>query len=72
MNLDEDFASVLVLAENTDLAEAPSKKHRPAAFPFCFGDLLGRVIDPFGTPLDGKPLTITKWHRHGAGTDRPP
>ena len=60
MNLDEDFASVLVLAENTDLAEGSEVKStgRPLSLSVS-EDLLGRVIDPFGTPLDGKPLTIT-------------
>ncbi len=60
MNLDEDFASVLVLSENTDLAEGAEVKStgRPLSLAVS-DDLLGRVIDPFGAPLDGKPLNVT-------------
>jgi F-type H+-transporting ATPase subunit alpha len=60
MSLDEDFASILVLAENTSVAVGTEV--RTTGTPLSLqvsDDLLGRVIDPFGAPLDGKPLSIS-------------
>jgi len=37
-NLDEDFASVLVLAENTDLAEGSEVKSTGRPLPFLFSE----------------------------------
>jgi F-type H+/Na+-transporting ATPase subunit alpha len=59
MNLDEDFASILVLSEDTDIQEG--MEVRTTSMPLSLKvspDLLGRVIDPFGAPLDGKPLNV--------------
>ena len=60
MNLDEDFASILVLSEDTDIQEG--MEVRTTSMPLSVKvspDLLGRVIDPFGAPLDGKPLSVS-------------
>ena len=60
MNLDEDFASILVLSEDTRYPEG--MEVRTTGMPLSLNvsdDLLGRVIDPFGAPLDGKPLSVT-------------
>jgi F-type H+-transporting ATPase subunit alpha len=59
MNLDEDFVSVLVLSEDTAVREGVEV--RTTGLPLSIAvsdDLLGRVIDPFGAPLDGKPLSV--------------
>jgi F-type H+/Na+-transporting ATPase subunit alpha len=59
MNLDEDYASILVLSEDTDIPEG--MEVRTTGTPLSLrvsDDLLGRVIDPFGVPLDGKPLEV--------------
>jgi F-type H+/Na+-transporting ATPase subunit alpha len=60
MNLDEDFASILVLSEDNSIPEG--MEVRTTGMPLSLrvsDDLLGRVIDPFGTPLDAKPLNVT-------------
>jgi F-type H+/Na+-transporting ATPase subunit alpha len=60
MNLDEDFASILVLSENTDIANGMEVRSTGTLLGLRVSDdLLGRVIDPFGAPLDGKPLALT-------------
>ena len=60
MNLDEDFASILVLSEDTDIQEGMEVRSTGTQLSLNVSDdLLGRVIDPFGAPLDGKPLSIT-------------
>ncbi|HEY9593457.1 MAG TPA: F0F1 ATP synthase subunit alpha, partial [Spirochaetia bacterium] len=60
MNLDEDLASVLVLSEDTSVPEG--SEVRATGTPLSLKvseDLLGRVLDPFGNPLDGKPLSVS-------------
>ncbi|HET6450339.1 MAG TPA: F0F1 ATP synthase subunit alpha [Spirochaetia bacterium] len=60
MNLDEDVASILVLSEDTSVPEG--MEVRATGTPLSLQvseDLLGRVIDPFGTALDGKPLSVS-------------
>jgi F-type H+-transporting ATPase subunit alpha len=60
MNLDEDFASILVLSEDTDIQEGMEVRATGTQLSLRVSDdLLGRVIDPFGAPLDGKPLSVT-------------
>ena len=59
MNLDEDAVSILALSEDTSFEEGTEV--RSTGVPLSLrvsADLLGRVIDPFGAPLDGKPLTV--------------
>ncbi len=60
MNLDEDFASILVLSEDASIPQG--MEVRTTGIPLALrvsDDLLGRVIDPFGTSLDGRPLSIS-------------
>ncbi len=60
MNLDEDFASILVLSEDSSIPQG--MEVRTTGIPLALrvsDDLLGRVIDPFGTSLDGRPLSIS-------------
>jgi len=60
MNLDEDYASILVLSEDNSVPEG--MEVRSTGTPLSLevsDDLLGRVIDPFGQALDGKPLNIS-------------
>jgi F-type H+-transporting ATPase subunit alpha len=60
MNLDEDYASILVLSEDTSIPEGMEVRSTGTPLSLMVSDdLLGRVIDPFGTPLDGKPLSIS-------------
>jgi F-type H+-transporting ATPase subunit alpha len=60
MNLDEDFASILVLSEDTSVPEGMEVRSTGTPLSLQVSeDLLGRVIDPFGTALDGKPLSVT-------------
>jgi len=55
-NLDEDTASVIVLEENKDLREGDSVKSTGKILSIIASEeLLGRVVNPFGKPLDGKP-----------------
>ena len=72
MNLDEDFASILVLSEDNSVPEG--MEVRSTGTPLSLqvsDDLLGRVIDPFGTALDGKPLSVTGGSLVAAGEDCP-
>ncbi len=60
MNLDEDFASILVLSEDASIPQG--MQVRTTGTPLSLrvsDDLLGRVIDPFGEALDGRPLSVT-------------
>jgi F-type H+-transporting ATPase subunit alpha len=60
MNLDEDFASVLVLSEDASIPQGMEVRTTGTPLSLRVSDeLLGRVIDPFGTALDGRPLAVT-------------
>ncbi len=60
MNLDEDFASILVLSEDSSVREGVEVRSTGTPLSLRVSeDLLGRVIDPFGAPLDGKPLSVS-------------
>jgi F-type H+/Na+-transporting ATPase subunit alpha len=60
MNLDEDYASILVLAEDNSVPEGMEIRSTGTPLSIVVSDdLLGRVIDPFGTALDGKPLSVS-------------
>jgi len=55
LGLDEDSVSVIVLDENKDLREGDIvKKTGQVLSVNASDDLLGRVINPLGKPLDGK------------------
>jgi F-type H+-transporting ATPase subunit alpha len=60
LNLDEDFASILTLAESSGVREGMQVRTTGNILSIDVSpDLLGRVIDPFGNPLDGKPLRVS-------------
>ena len=62
MSLDEDFASVLLLSEDSKVPEGMELKTTGTLLSLRVSDdLFGRVIDPFGAPLDGRPLAVTNW-----------
>lgn len=55
LNLDEDFVSVILLDESTDINEGDIIKRTGEMLTINVSDeILGRVINPLGNPLDGK------------------
>ncbi|MCL6096813.1 MAG: F0F1 ATP synthase subunit alpha [Patescibacteria group bacterium] len=55
-NLDEDSVSIILLGEATGIKEGDSVKTTGTILSIeASEELLGRVINPLGTPLDGKP-----------------
>ncbi|MGO9411675.1 MAG: F0F1 ATP synthase subunit alpha [Spirochaetia bacterium] len=62
MSLDEDFASILLLSEDSRVSEGAELKTTGTLLSLRVSDdLFGRVIDPFGSPLDGRPLSVTNY-----------
>jgi F-type H+-transporting ATPase subunit alpha len=60
MNLDEDFVSILVLSEDANIPQGMEVHTTGTPLSLRVSDdLLGRVIDPFGEALDGRPLSVT-------------
>src|SRR5579885_2129708 len=60
LNLDEDSVSIVLLGKSTNLKEGSSVKTTGEILTITASDdLLGRVINPVGDPLDGK-SKITK------------
>ncbi|MDP2638207.1 MAG: F0F1 ATP synthase subunit alpha, partial [Candidatus Levybacteria bacterium] len=56
LNLDEDYVSIIVLGEGSSIKEGDSLKTTGQMLGIDVSeDLLGRVIDPLGNPLDGRP-----------------
>lgn len=56
LNLDEDNASIILLNGGKDIREGDTVKTTGKMLTIPAGDeLLGRVINPLGQPLDGKP-----------------
>ncbi len=57
LNLDEDNASIILLSSGKDIREGDTVKTTGKMLTIPAGDeLLGRVINPLGQPLDGKPV----------------
>ncbi len=58
-NLDEDFASIILLSDTLTIKEG-DKVRSTGKILAAIGsdDLIGRVIDPLQSPLDGKKLTL--------------
>ena len=55
LNLDEDYVSVVLLDRATDLREGDSAKTTGRLLSIRVADeILGRVVNPLGIPLDGK------------------
>ena len=56
LNLDEDSASIILLSVGSDIKEGDTLKTSGQMLGIEVSDeLLGRVINPLGDPLDGKP-----------------
>lgn len=56
LNLDEDYVSVILLDRAIDLKEGDSAKTTGRLLSIQVNEeLLGRVVNPLGLPLDGKP-----------------
>lgn len=56
LNLDEDMASIILLGEGSDIREGESLVTTGQMLGIDVSEeLLGRVINPLGEPLDGKP-----------------
>lgn len=56
LNLDEDSVSIILLGEGHDIKEGDKVKRTGETLSINVNDeILGRVIDPLGNPLDGKP-----------------
>jgi len=65
LNLDEDYVSVILLDRATDLKEGDTAKTTGRLLSIKVNEeLLGRVVNPLGLPLDGKPAVRN-------GTDMP-
>lgn len=55
LNLDEDYVSIVLLSGGQDIKEGDTVKTTGRHLTIEAGDeLLGRVVNPIGTPLDGK------------------
>src|SRR3989344_2031195 len=60
LGLEEDFASIILLGEGTDITEGDKIRTTGKILSVVVEDkLIGRVISPLGTPLDGKPALKT-------------
>lgn len=56
LNLDEDSVSIILLGRGDNLKEGDTVKRTEKLLSITVSqDYLGRVIDPLGTPLDGRP-----------------
>jgi len=56
LNLDEDNVSIIVLGKGGDIKEGDTVKRTEKLLSInASEDLLGRVVNPLGEPLDGKP-----------------
>src|ERR1035437_10033361 len=56
LNLDEDHVSIILLSGNADVREGEVVKTTGLGLSInASEDLLGRVINPIGEPLDGSP-----------------
>lgn len=61
LNLEEDSVGIVILGDEKSIKEGDEVKTTGRIVETPVGDaLLGRVVDPLGTPLDGKgPITAT-------------
>src|SRR4026208_1411249 len=77
-NLEENSVGVTILGDYLDIAEGDEVKSTGRLLSVPVGDeLLGRVVDPLGNPLDGKGPIVTKKRRRveiiaPAVAERPP
>jgi len=62
MDLRENGAGVVMLSGQTEITTGAEAKGTGYVADICVGEeLLGRVIDPIGRPLDGRPLKTRKF-----------
>jgi F-type H+-transporting ATPase subunit alpha len=63
-NLEENSVGVIILGDYLDIAEGAEVKSTGRLLSVPVGDeLLGRVVDPLGNPLDGKGPIVTNHRR---------
>jgi F-type H+/Na+-transporting ATPase subunit alpha len=56
LNLDEDYCSIILLDKSTNIKEGDTVRTTGILLSIEVSeDLIGRVVGPLGTPLDGKP-----------------
>ena len=61
LDLSEDFIGAVLLNTDAGVTAGSLVRNTGRVADVCIGDaVLGRVIDPFGRPLDGKPLNATQ------------
>ncbi|AER40588.1 MAG: F0F1 ATP synthase subunit alpha [Flavobacteriales bacterium] len=55
LNLEEDYVSIVLLSSSKDIKEGDRVTRTGKIFSIKVGEgMLGRIIDPLGTPIDGK------------------
>lgn len=60
LNMDEDTVSIILFSDKNDINEGDKVKTTGKILGISVSDdLIGRVIDPLGNPLDAKPLKIS-------------
>ncbi|OGH37771.1 MAG: F0F1 ATP synthase subunit alpha [Candidatus Levybacteria bacterium RIFCSPLOWO2_01_FULL_36_10] len=60
LNLDEDYASIILLSQNIKINEGDKVKTTGKILSIKASEkLIGRVVGPLGDPLDGKEIRIT-------------
>ena len=63
-NLEENSVGIIILGDYLSIAEGDEVKSTGRLLSVPVGDeLLGRVVDPLGNPLDGKGPIVTKKRR---------
>lgn len=61
LGLDEDYASIILFSLENNIQEGSSVKTTGKILSITVSDeIIGRIINPLGNPLDGKALKITK------------
>jgi F-type H+-transporting ATPase subunit alpha len=64
LNLEEDNVGVIILGPDTDIKEGQQVKRTGRIVSVPVGEeLLGRVVDPLGNPIDGKGPVATRKYR---------
>ena len=65
LNLETDFVSVVILGDDAEIKEGSAAKRTGKIVSVPVGDeLIGRVVDALGNPIDGKGAINTSEHRN--------
>ena len=65
LNLETDFVSVVILGDDEEIKEGSAAKRTGKVVSVPVGDeLIGRVVDALGNPIDGKGAINTKEQRN--------